>query len=189
MREVPTLLRRAQAIAGEATQPACEPPGHAPGGERRSAAAVRDERSPSERLTVPAARRTIAPPCSRSSSGATGASRDPGLQVPHQELDLVPHLSVAQNVFLGHERKRGPLLNRAAMHSETEALFARLGNEGISPTASVTTAAPGITIPVVASTWQVALHWALRTCSSRWYTNRTFPQMLFGSMREMIGKP
>ena len=60
----------------------------------------------------------------------------------YQELDLVPHLSVALNVFLGHERRRGPLLNRAAMHRETAALLARLGDEGIAPTAAVTTLRP-----------------------------------------------
>src|SRR5512133_3542505 len=74
--------------------------------------------------------------------GDPNASIDRGIATIYQELDLVPHLSVAHNVFLGHERKRGPLLNRAAMNSETEALFARLGNEGISPTASVTTLRP-----------------------------------------------
>jgi ribose transport system ATP-binding protein len=66
-----------------------------------------------------------------------------GIATIYQELDLVPHLSVAQNVFLGHEQKRGPLLNRAAMHRETRApLFARLGDEGISPTAEVSTLRP-----------------------------------------------
>ena len=74
--------------------------------------------------------------------GDPNASIARGIATIYQELDLVPHLSVANNVFLGHERKRGPLLNRAAMHSETEALFARLGNEGISPTAAVTTLRP-----------------------------------------------
>ena len=74
--------------------------------------------------------------------GDPNASIARGIATIYQELDLVPHLSVAHNVFLGHERKRGPLLNRAAMNSETEALFARLGNEGISPTASVTTLRP-----------------------------------------------
>jgi ribose transport system ATP-binding protein len=74
--------------------------------------------------------------------GDPNASIARGIATIYQELDLVPHLSVAQNVFLGHERKRGPLLNRAAMHRDTEALFARLGDEGISPAASVTTLRP-----------------------------------------------
>ena len=49
---------------------------------------------------------------------------------------------MALNVFLGHERRRGPLINRAAMHRETAALLARLGVEGIAPTAAVTTLRP-----------------------------------------------
>jgi len=74
--------------------------------------------------------------------GDPNASIARGIATIYQELDLVPHLSVALNVFLGHEHKRGPLLNRAAMHRETAALFARLGDESISPTASVSTLRP-----------------------------------------------
>src|SRR5215217_309219 len=74
--------------------------------------------------------------------GDPNASIARGIATIYQELDLVPHLSVANNVFLGHEPKRGPLLNRAAMHRETKALFARLGDEGISPTAEVSTLRP-----------------------------------------------
>ena len=51
--------------------------------------------------------------------GDPNASIARGIATIYQELDLVPHLSVANNVFLGHEHKRGPLLNRAAMHRET----------------------------------------------------------------------
>ena len=74
--------------------------------------------------------------------GDPNASISRGIATIYQELDLVPHLSVALNVFLGHEQKRGPLLNRTAMHRETEALLARLGDEGISPMAPVTTLRP-----------------------------------------------
>ena len=74
--------------------------------------------------------------------GDPNASIGRGVATIYQELDLVPHLSVALNVFLGHERNRGPLLNRAAMHRETAALLARLGDEGISPTAAVTSLRP-----------------------------------------------
>jgi ABC-type multidrug transport system ATPase subunit len=74
--------------------------------------------------------------------GDPNASIARGIATIYQELDLVPHLSVALNVFLGHEHKRGPLLNRAAMHRETRALFARLGDAGISPTAPVSTLRP-----------------------------------------------
>jgi ABC-type sugar transport system ATPase subunit len=56
--------------------------------------------------------------------GDPNASIARGIATIYQELDLVPHLSVALNVFLGHEHKRGPILNRAAMHRETEPLLA-----------------------------------------------------------------
>jgi len=74
--------------------------------------------------------------------GDPHASIARGIATIYQELDLVPHLSVALNVFLGHEQKRGPVINRAAMHRETQALLARLGDEGISPTAPVTALRP-----------------------------------------------
>ena len=77
--------------------------------------------------------------------GDPTASIARGIATIYQELDLVPHLSVALNVFLGHERRRGPLLNQAAMHRETAALLARLGDEGIAPTASVTSLRPAAT--------------------------------------------
>ncbi|HEY6688516.1 MAG TPA: hypothetical protein VI094_20165 [Propionibacteriaceae bacterium] len=69
-----------------------------------------------------------------------------GTATIYQELDLVPHLSVALNVFLGHEQKRGPILNRAAMRRETAALLARLGDEGISPNGAGHSPAAGAAI-------------------------------------------
>jgi ribose transport system ATP-binding protein len=56
-----------------------------------------------------------------------------GVATIYQELDLVEDLSVAQNVFLGHEPRRGPLLDLAKMRAETSALLARLGHEKINP--------------------------------------------------------
>jgi ribose transport system ATP-binding protein len=41
-----------------------------------------------------------------------------GIATIHQELDLVPTLDVAANLFLGHERARHGLLDRAAMREE-----------------------------------------------------------------------
>ena len=61
--------------------------------------------------------------------GDPTASIARGIATIYQELDLVPHLSVALNVFLGHERHRGPLLNQAAMHRETAALLAGSGTK------------------------------------------------------------
>jgi ribose transport system ATP-binding protein len=56
-----------------------------------------------------------------------------GVATIYQELDLVEDLSVAQNVFLGHEPRRGPLLDLAKMRAEASALLARLGHEAIDP--------------------------------------------------------
>ncbi len=63
-----------------------------------------------------------------------------GIGILHQELQLVPQMSVAENVFLGHEpaRGRGVLVDRAAMVRATEALLAEL-EAGIDPAAPVAT--------------------------------------------------
>ena len=74
--------------------------------------------------------------------GDPNASIARGIATIYQELDLVPHLSVAENVFLGHERRRGPFLDRAAMRREAAALLARLGDEDIRPSATVDSLRP-----------------------------------------------
>ena len=51
----------------------------------------------------------------------------------YQELDLVGDLTVADNIFLGHERRRWGLLDRPRMRRETTELLARVNHEGISP--------------------------------------------------------
>ncbi|MDR2076503.1 MAG: sugar ABC transporter ATP-binding protein [Desulfovibrio sp.] len=50
-----------------------------------------------------------------------------GIAMIYQELTLVPELSVADNIFLGHEIHKGPLLNRREMERRTEALLASIG--------------------------------------------------------------
>lgn len=54
-----------------------------------------------------------------------------GVTAIYQELDLVDDLTVSQSVFLGHEMKRGPFLDRAAMRERTEELLDRLGHDAI----------------------------------------------------------
>ncbi len=50
-----------------------------------------------------------------------------GIALIHQEFNLAEHLSVAQNIFLGHERTRGWLLDRRAMAREAAACLEQVG--------------------------------------------------------------
>ncbi len=63
----------------------------------------------------------------------TAAALGHGVATIYQELDLVEDLSVAQNIFLGHEPRRGPLLDLAKMRADSRDLLARLGHEKIDP--------------------------------------------------------
>lgn len=47
-------------------------------------------------------------------------SRACGVSIIHQELVLVPFLSVAENIFLGREIKKGHIVDRAAMAAATQ---------------------------------------------------------------------
>jgi ABC-type sugar transport system ATPase subunit len=46
-----------------------------------------------------------------------------GISMVHQESLLAPHLTVAENVFLGHERLNGPILDQRSMEQETARLI------------------------------------------------------------------
>lgn len=50
-------------------------------------------------------------------------AHDAGVAMVHQESLLAPHLTVAENVFLGRERVSGPLLDQAAMLSTARRLI------------------------------------------------------------------
>ena len=66
-------------------------------------------------------------------------AEDVGIRIIYQELNLVPQLSVADNVFLGREKTRGGWLgwlDDRSMDSQTERMFDRLG-AAISPRAKV----------------------------------------------------
>ncbi|MDR2161960.1 MAG: sugar ABC transporter ATP-binding protein [Desulfovibrio sp.] len=54
-------------------------------------------------------------------------SEQMGIAMIYQELTLIPELSVADNIFLGHEIRKGFLVNRAAMEERTESLLASIG--------------------------------------------------------------
>jgi ribose transport system ATP-binding protein len=54
--------------------------------------------------------------------------RDLGVTVVYQDLNLVPEMSVAENIFLGHEpRTRRGTLDKKRIHREAEQLIDRLG--------------------------------------------------------------
>ncbi|HTH76306.1 MAG TPA: D-xylose ABC transporter ATP-binding protein [Trinickia sp.] len=56
-----------------------------------------------------------------------------GIVIIHQELMLVPELSVAENIFLGNEiTLPGARMNYAAMHQRADELLRSLGIEGIN---------------------------------------------------------
>ncbi|GAA2195805.1 sugar ABC transporter ATP-binding protein [Streptomyces bangladeshensis] len=62
------------------------------------------------------------------------AAKRLGIATIHQELDLVEHLSVAENVHLGHEPTAAGFLVRAkAARAATAALLKRLGHPEIEP--------------------------------------------------------
>ncbi|WTW99288.1 sugar ABC transporter ATP-binding protein [Streptomycetaceae bacterium NBC_01309] len=60
-----------------------------------------------------------------------------GISTIYQELDLVDGLSVAENVFLGHERARFGFTRRGEMNRAATALLDRLGHGEIPPTTRV----------------------------------------------------
>lgn len=56
------------------------------------------------------------------------AALDKGIRIIYQELNLIPDLTVVENIFLGNEsRGRWGLIDQRQMHTQAVALFARLG--------------------------------------------------------------
>src|ERR671911_3146151 len=60
-----------------------------------------------------------------------------GLATIYQELDLVDGLSVAENIFLGHEPATVGFSRRGDMNDAAAKLLARLGHSDIRPTQEV----------------------------------------------------
>ncbi len=59
-----------------------------------------------------------------------------GIVLIHQEFNLAEDLSVAQNIFLGHEKKKGLLLDDKAMERASAAALAEVGLQ-VDPTTKV----------------------------------------------------
>ncbi|MEV4288893.1 sugar ABC transporter ATP-binding protein [Nonomuraea bangladeshensis] len=60
-----------------------------------------------------------------------------GIATIYQELDLVDGLSVAENIFLGHEPAKLGFVNRAAANKAAREVLERLGHGEIRPSAEV----------------------------------------------------
>jgi ribose transport system ATP-binding protein len=56
-----------------------------------------------------------------------------GIATMYQELDVVDDLTIAENIFLGHEVGRGGFTRRGEAARRTRALLQRLGHSGLSP--------------------------------------------------------
>jgi ribose transport system ATP-binding protein len=56
------------------------------------------------------------------------AAQQIGIGIIHQELNLMPHLTVAQNIFIGREPRKGMglLVDERAINEQTERLFERM---------------------------------------------------------------
>lgn len=61
------------------------------------------------------------------------AALDTGIATIYQELDLVDGLSVADNIFLGHEMSRGGVTRTVEANRAARALLERLGHAEIRP--------------------------------------------------------
>ena len=54
-------------------------------------------------------------------------SQAAGISVIHQELNMMGHLTVAQNMFIGREFKHGAFINDRKMEEEAQKLFDKMG--------------------------------------------------------------
>ncbi|HLS93610.1 MAG TPA: sugar ABC transporter ATP-binding protein [Microbacterium sp.] len=61
------------------------------------------------------------------------AAIDLGIATMHQELDVIDGLTIAENIFLGHELERAGVTRRAEQAATTRELLARLGHGSLSP--------------------------------------------------------
>ncbi|MDQ1642167.1 MAG: ribose transport system ATP-binding protein [Actinomycetota bacterium] len=65
------------------------------------------------------------------------AATKAGISTIYQELDLVDELTVAENIFLGHEQAAGGFIRRGQMRAGAKAVLDRLGHGDIPATRKV----------------------------------------------------
>jgi len=70
------------------------------------------------------------------------AALDLGIATMYQELDVVDGLTIAENIFLGHELSAGGVLKVREAHKRTRALLKRLGHPDLSPSREVGSLSP-----------------------------------------------
>ena len=56
----------------------------------------------------------------------TRDAQDAGIVIVHQELNMLGHLTVAQNIFIGREFKKGIFIDDKRMNEEAAKLFEKL---------------------------------------------------------------
>ncbi|MCR5526649.1 MAG: sugar ABC transporter ATP-binding protein [Lachnospiraceae bacterium] len=59
----------------------------------------------------------------------TNAAREHGIGIIHQELSLFPNLNIYQNIYMGHEQKKGFFLNDSAHSEGAKKVLQRLEHE------------------------------------------------------------
>ena len=64
-------------------------------------------------------------------------AQEAGLSTVFQEFNLLPDRTVAENIYLGREPRRGPLVDTRRMHDDTAELLDGLGVTGLAPSRSV----------------------------------------------------
>ena len=69
-------------------------------------------------------------------------SKNAGINIIHQELNMMNHLTVAQNIYIGREPKRGIMIDDGKMIEDAKKLFEKIGVK-IDPTAVLGTLTVG----------------------------------------------
>jgi len=64
------------------------------------------------------------------------AAQKMGISMVHQELNLMPHLTAAQNIFIGREPRNGLFLDEAKLNKQAKALFDMM-NLNVNPDTKV----------------------------------------------------